>query len=47
MTADVDIIDGLRAAGLVGEGAVVLEPLTGGAQSVDDVDVGRHVTASP
>ncbi|KGB53213.1 Aminoglycoside phosphotransferase [Sphingopyxis sp. LC81] len=30
MTADADIIDGLRAAGLVGEGDVVLEPLTGG-----------------
>ena len=30
MTADADIVDGLRAAGLVGEGDVVLEPLTGG-----------------
>ncbi|MBR2172616.1 aminoglycoside phosphotransferase family protein [Sphingopyxis sp.] len=30
MTADADIIDGLRGAGLVGEGDVVLEPLTGG-----------------
>ncbi|KQZ71316.1 aminoglycoside phosphotransferase [Sphingopyxis sp. Root214] len=30
MTADADIIDGLRDAGLVGEGDVVLEPLTGG-----------------
>ena len=30
MTADADIIDGLRAAGLVGEGDVVLSPLTGG-----------------
>ncbi len=30
MTAGADIIDELRGAGLVGEGAVVLEPLTGG-----------------
>jgi aminoglycoside phosphotransferase (APT) family kinase protein len=30
VTADADIIDGLRGAGLVGEGDVVLEPLTGG-----------------
>jgi aminoglycoside phosphotransferase (APT) family kinase protein len=30
VTADADIIDGLREAGLVGEGDVVLEPLTGG-----------------
>ncbi|MEI4508381.1 aminoglycoside phosphotransferase family protein [Sphingopyxis sp. CCNWLW253] len=30
MTADADIIDGLRDAGLVGEGDIVLEPLTGG-----------------
>ena len=30
MTADADIIDDLRAAGLVGEGDVALEPLTGG-----------------
>jgi aminoglycoside phosphotransferase (APT) family kinase protein len=30
VTADADIIDGLRNAGLVGEGDVVLEPLTGG-----------------
>lgn len=30
VTADADIVDGLRAAGLVGEGDVVLEPLTGG-----------------
>ncbi len=30
MTTDADIIDGLRDAGLVGEGDVVLEPLTGG-----------------
>ena len=30
MTADADIIDGLRVAGLVGEGDVALEPLTGG-----------------
>lgn len=30
MTADADIADDLRAAGLVGEGDVVLEPLTGG-----------------
>jgi aminoglycoside phosphotransferase (APT) family kinase protein len=30
VTADADIIDGLRDAGLVGEGDVVLEPLTGG-----------------
>ncbi len=30
MTADADITDDLRAAGLVGEGDVVLEPLTGG-----------------
>ena len=30
MTADADIIDGLRGAGQVGEGDVVLEPLTGG-----------------
>ncbi|WP_428681512.1 phosphotransferase family protein [Sphingopyxis sp.] len=30
MTVDADIIDGLRDAGLVGEGDVVLEPLTGG-----------------
>ena len=30
MTADADIIDGLRGAGLVGEGDVLLEPLTGG-----------------
>lgn len=30
MTADADIIDGLRGAGLAGEGDVVLEPLTGG-----------------
>ena len=30
MTADADIVDELRGAGLVGEGDVVLEPLTGG-----------------
>ncbi|MCM3419919.1 phosphotransferase family protein [Sphingopyxis alaskensis] len=30
MTADADIIDDLRAAGLVGAGDIVLEPLTGG-----------------
>ena len=30
MTVDADIIAGLRGAGLVGEGEVVLEPLTGG-----------------
>lgn len=30
MTAPADIVEGLRAAGLVGEGEVVLEPLTGG-----------------
>jgi aminoglycoside phosphotransferase (APT) family kinase protein len=30
VTAGADIIDELRGAGLVGEGAVVLEPLTGG-----------------
>lgn len=30
MTVDADIIDGLRGAGLVDEGDVVLEPLTGG-----------------
>lgn len=30
MTADADIAEGLRVAGLVGEGDVVLEPLTGG-----------------
>lgn len=30
MTADADIVDELRDAGLVGEGKVVLEPLTGG-----------------
>ncbi|MBO9694655.1 MAG: aminoglycoside phosphotransferase family protein [Sphingopyxis sp.] len=30
MTAEADIVEGLRAAGLVGEGNVVLEPLTGG-----------------
>ncbi|WP_256837368.1 phosphotransferase family protein [Sphingopyxis sp. KK2] len=30
MTADADIIDALRAAGLAGEGEVVLQPLTGG-----------------
>ncbi|HWV59882.1 MAG TPA: aminoglycoside phosphotransferase family protein [Sphingopyxis sp.] len=30
MTANADIIEGLRAAGLVGAGDVVLEPLTGG-----------------
>ena len=30
VTADADIVDGVRAAGLVGEGDVVLEPLTGG-----------------
>ena len=30
MTADADIIDGLRDAGLVGEGGIVFEPLTGG-----------------
>ena len=29
-TATADIIAGLRAAGLTGEGEVVLEPLTGG-----------------
>jgi len=30
VTADADIVDELRGAGLVGEGDVVLEPLTGG-----------------
>lgn len=30
MTAPADIVEGLRAAGLVGEGEIVLEPLTGG-----------------
>lgn len=30
MTADADIVDELRGAGLVGEGDVILEPLTGG-----------------
>ena len=30
MTAPADIVEGLRAAGLVGEGDIVLEPLTGG-----------------
>ncbi|WP_317450795.1 aminoglycoside phosphotransferase family protein [Sphingopyxis sp. LK2115] len=30
MTADADIIEELRAAGLLGEGDVVIEPLTGG-----------------
>ncbi|WP_447755542.1 phosphotransferase family protein [Sphingopyxis fribergensis] len=30
MTADADIVEGLRAAGLAGEGDVVLVPLTGG-----------------
>lgn len=30
MSGVADIVDGLRAAGLVGEGEVVLEPLTGG-----------------
>ena len=30
MTADADIIEALRDAGLAGEGDVVLEPLTGG-----------------
>ncbi|WP_235587994.1 phosphotransferase family protein [Sphingopyxis sp. H115] len=30
MTVDADIVDGLRGAGLAGEGDIVLEPLTGG-----------------
>ena len=30
MTAPADIVEGLRAAGVVGEGDIVLEPLTGG-----------------
>jgi aminoglycoside phosphotransferase (APT) family kinase protein len=30
VTAPADIVEGLRAAGLVGEGDIVLEPLTGG-----------------
>ncbi len=30
MTADADIVEGLRAAGLAGEGDIVLTPLTGG-----------------
>jgi aminoglycoside phosphotransferase (APT) family kinase protein len=30
VTAPADIVEGLRAAGLVGEGEIVLEPLTGG-----------------
>ncbi|MBB6425221.1 aminoglycoside phosphotransferase (APT) family kinase protein [Sphingopyxis sp. JAI128] len=30
MTMDADIVDGLRGAGLAGEGDIVLEPLTGG-----------------
>ncbi|WP_447763209.1 phosphotransferase family protein [Sphingopyxis panaciterrae] len=30
MTVDADIIEGLRGAGLAGEGNIVLEPLTGG-----------------
>ena len=30
MTVPADIVEGLRAAGLVGEGEIVLEPLTGG-----------------